>query len=409
LFLPRTSGYGELNGNRGPHVTLNNSEITIVYDGTIFTSQASGGISRYFRRLIEEMARIRPDWQFELHIVEDGHGTALLPSGANVRVVRRKHLRPGWFCLPMNYARRQLGIRQAHPSIIHTTLARPFYCPPCPLVTTIHDAIIEKFPEFYAQRSHTRARRWWKWSARRADAVLTVSQNSRADILDIWSPHPSRVHVTYPGVEEAFRPADPAEASQVVAGLGIRRPYILFVGHRGEHKNFQVLAGAIRRPALDFFDLVLVGGSDEVPELAGWSGRETNRLHHLRHVSDWKLRWLYAGAAALVFPSLYEGFGFPLVEAMSSGAPVVASNIPSSREVCGDAAEFFEPRDSGDCAAAILRVQDRASRRALAVRGVERARLYTWDSCARESAKVYEELIAARSRASNRSFAWARE
>lgn len=388
---------------------MNSAATTIAYDGTIFTSQASGGISRYFRRLIEEMARLRPEWQFEVHIVDDGRGTALLPSGANVPIIKRPHLRPGWLCLPMNYANRQYKIRRAHPAIIHTTLARPFRYAPCPLVTTIHDAIIEKFPEFYGQRSHTRARRWWKWSARRADAIFTVSRNSRSDILDVWSASPSRVHVTYPGVEEAFHPAHPAEALQVAASFGIERPFLLYVGHRGEHKNFQVFANAIRCAALGSFDLVLVGGSKEIPELEGWSGLEKRRLHHLRSVSDWKLRWLYAAAAALIFPSLCEGFGFPLVEAMSCGAPVVASDIPSSREVCGDAAEFFAPRDSFDCVAAILRVQDRAQRRALVSKGIERAKHYTWDSCARQSLKVYDELIAARARTSHRSLVLAKE
>jgi glycosyltransferase involved in cell wall biosynthesis len=409
LLLPRTPGHGQLIRARTSGVNVTDSAITIVYDGTIFTSQVSGGISRYFRRLIEEMARIRPNWQFELHIVDDGQRTALLPTGSNVRVVKRRHLRPGWFCVPANYASRQCKIRQARPAIVHTTLARPFRYAPCPLVTTIHDAVIEKFPEFYAQRSYARARRWWKWSAKRADAVLTVSRTSRSDILDIWSPPPSKVHVTYPGVEEVFRQADPVEASLVAAGFGIRRPFLLYVGHRGEHKNFQVLANAIRCSTLDSFDLVLVGGADEVPELDGWSGLEKKRLHHLRHVSDSQLHWLYAGAAALVFPSLSEGFGFPLVEAMSSGAPVVASNIPSSREVCGDAAEFYEPRDSCDCASAILRVQDRLRRRTLIGKGIERARLYTWDSCARQSLKVYEELIASEPRAFSGTRALAKE
>ena len=375
---------------------MGHSAIRIIFDGTIFTSQTNGGISRYFRRLIEEMARIRQEWVFELHIVEDGREPAALPSGDNVRIVRRQYLRPGWCCLPLNYASRQYKIRQAHPAIVHTTLARPFHYAPCPLVTTIHDAIIEKFPEFYTQRAHARARRWWRWSAKRADAVLTVSRTSRTDILEIWSPAPSRVHVTYPGADDVFNRADPEEAADAVTNLGVERPYLLYVGHRGEHKNFEVLAKAIRNRSLDSLDLVLVGGSDEMPELEGWPGFETHRLHHIKNVSDSQLRWLYAGAAALVFPSLYEGFGFPLVEAMSSGAPVVASDIPSSREVCGDSAEFFQPRDANECVQAILRVLEPERKDSMIRRGVERAKLFSWSSCAKETLMVYEELISRR-------------
>jgi glycosyltransferase involved in cell wall biosynthesis len=382
--------------------------VRIVYDGTIFTSQTSGGISRYYCRLIEEMARIRPAWTFDLHIVEDGREPARLPSGDNIQITRRKYFRPGWFWSPVNYANRQFKIRNARPVILHSTLARPFYFCPCTLVSTIHDAIIEKLPEFYSHKSHARAKRWWRWSAQRADAVLTVSRTSRSDILDIWAPSPSKVHVTYPGVEKVFTGAGLERDSGASAKFGVKRPYLLYVGHRGEHKNFQVLATAIRDRALEQLDLVLVGGADRVPELEGWTGQERSRLHHLKRVSDSELRSLYSGAVALVFPSLYEGFGFPLVEAMSCGAPIVSSDIPSSREVCGDAAEFFQPRDSAGCVKAILRVQERENRELLIAKGVERAKLFNWSSCANETIRVYEELIAVRSSESTREHATAR-
>lgn len=367
-----------------------------MYDGTIFTSQRNGGISRYFRRLIEETARIRPTWNFDLHIIEDGQVTAQLPSGDNILITRRKYFRPGWCWLPLNYSARQYKIRKAHPTVIHTTLARPFHYAPCPLVTTIHDAIIEMFPEFYAAKSYGRAKRWWRWSAAHSDAVLTVSQSARSDILDVWSPDPSRVHVTYNGVEDVFRRPAPEEVSAVIGGFGIVKPFILYVGHRAEHKNFRVLARAIQSSDLDGLSLVLVGGADEVPELKRWCGRDQMRLHHLKNVSDIQLRGLYGGATALVFPSLYEGFGFPLVEAMSCGVPVVASDIPSSREVCGDAAEYFQPRDAADCARAMQRVRDSKKRETLIMKGIERAKLFNWSSCAAETVRIYENVLNAR-------------
>jgi glycosyltransferase involved in cell wall biosynthesis len=378
-------------------VEMSNRETRIVYDGTIFTSQINGGISRFFRRLIEEMARTRPGWIFDLHIVEDGRTPAALPSGENIRITRRKHLCPGWCWLPVNSWRRQAKIREARPAILHTTLARPLHFVPCPLVTTIHDAIMEKFPEFYAHRRHARSKRWWRWSATFCDAITTVSETSRSDIINTWSTAASKIHVTYPGVEEVFREPIREEGAAGVAGLGIQRPYILYVGHRGEHKNFQVLAKAMRDSALAPLDLVLVGGADEVPELENWPGLEAKRLHHIKRVSDLQLHWFYAGARALVFPSLYEGFGFPLIEAMSSGTPVVASDIPSSREVCGDAAEFFLPRDSNGCVEAIRRALHERNAISMTRKGKERAKLFSWSSCAEQTLAVYEGLIEARS------------
>lgn len=381
--------------------------VRIVYDGTIFTSQTAGGISRYFRRLIEEMARLRPSWLFDLHILDDGNALAQLPSGDNVRISRRRHFTPAWCYLPVNYGSRQFNIRNAKPTILHSTLARPFHFPMCPTVVTIHDAIVEKVPEFYSDKRHARARYWWRWSAVHADAVLTVSHTSRKDIVEVWSTDASRVHVTYPGVEETFH-RTPAEDGRVALS-GSGRPYLLYVGHRGEHKNFRVLAQAMENPALHGFDLVLVGGGDKVPEAQGWTDTDRQRVRHLRGVSDTELRNLYAGATALVFPSLYEGFGFPLVEAMSCGTAVVASDIPSSREVCGDAAEFFPARDADACVKAILRVQDPERRRSLTRKGTERTKQFTWSSCAEETLRVYEDLIAARATESKREFALARE
>jgi len=263
----------------------------------------------------------------------------------------------------------------------------------CPTVVTIYDAIIEKVPEFYSDRNHSRARRWWRWSAAHADAVLTISNNSRSDIVEIWSTNLSKVYVTYPGVEECFTQPSSNEVSATLQSCGVARPYVLYVGYRGEHKNFRVLAEAMTDSALDGLELVLVGGGDQVAEVQSWTGSARSRLHHLQRVSDTQLRALYAASVALVFPSLYEGFGFPLVEAMSCGAPVVASDIPSSREVCGDAAEFFPARDPAACARAILRVQDPGRRRSLIEKGIERAKAFTWSACAQETLRVYEDLI----------------
>ncbi|MGO9336312.1 MAG: glycosyltransferase family 4 protein [Terracidiphilus sp.] len=370
------------------------ASVRIVYDGTIFTSQKAGGISRYFRRLIEEMARLRPEWAFDLHIVDDGNATAQLPSGANIRISRRRHFRPSWCCLPLNYGNRQCQIRKAKPTILHSTLARPFHFPMCPTIVTIHDAIVEKVPEFYSNKRHSRGRRWWRWSATHADAVLTVSNTSRFDIAEVWSTDPSKLHVTYPGVEECFTQPSQEEIRDTLQTFGIDRPFVMYVGHRGEHKNFSVLAKAMTDPALRGLDLVLAGGGEKVEEAQAWSEADLSRLRHVKRATDAQLRGLYAGAVALVFPSLYEGFGFPLVEAMSCGTAVVASDIPSSREVCGDAAEFFPPRDAAGCVRAILRAQDPERRLSLIGKGTERAKQFTWSSCAQRTLQVYEGLIA---------------
>ena len=159
---------------------------------------------------------------------------------------------------------------------------------------------------------------------------------------------------------------------------------MLYVGHRGEHKNFQVLSEAFRLPVLDDFDLVAVGGQPVMPAAPS--------LHHLANVPDSGLRCAYAGAAAFVFPSLCEGFGLPLLEAMSCGAPIAASDIPTNREVAGAAFIPFDPADPRSCAESILQAAGPARARLLTA-ARDRLPRFSWTDCAARTLRVYRQVL----------------
>jgi glycosyltransferase involved in cell wall biosynthesis len=258
-------------------------------------------------------------------------------------------------------------------------------------VTTIHDVVEAMARDHYGK--HSQALRWKRWDALSADAIFTVSEQSKRDIVELLGAAPSRVHVTYPGVAAVFAPAPLADLSQIRRDLGLERPFVLYVGHRGEHKNFGLVGSALRDLRLRDLLVVAVGGgairADEVARGLAAQGS----LIHLPNVDDRTLALLYQAAEAFVFPSTWEGFGLPLVEAMRVGGIVVASDIPTSKELCGNAVRYFESGSADSLAAAIAAVRSPDTRMKLSAGGTERATRYSWRRCAEQTLDVYRSLL----------------
>jgi glycosyltransferase involved in cell wall biosynthesis len=228
---------------------------------------------------------------------------------------------------------------------------------------------------------------------RRAAAILAVSEQTKRDLVRLLGVAPEKVRVTYLAADPVFRPAEEDEGREFAARWGLERPYLLYVGHRGEHKNFRVLAQAFRDQRLAEFMLLLVGGQPEAPELAQFDEATAGRVVHVKSAEDVELRLAYAGAAVFVFPSLYEGFGLPVLEAMSCGAPVAASDIPTTREVYGDACELFAPTDPDGLVQAVLRACQPSRRNELLAAGLARAAQFSWERCASETLETYRSVL----------------
>jgi glycosyltransferase involved in cell wall biosynthesis len=253
-------------------------------------------------------------------------------------------------------------------------------------VTTVFDVQHELFPRFFSAAERAYRRIVYGWTFRKSRLVITGSRYVARQLVERGRVPAERVRVIPLGIDhERFTP-----------GHAAREPFLLYPANRWPHKNHERLLQAFarvrrRRPALR---LVLTGaGHDRGPAAPGVDVRG--------HVPLEELARLYRTAAALVFPSLYEGFGQPPLEAMACGCPVAASRAASLPEVCGDAAAYFDPTSVDDIAEAVLGVLDAPGE--LVDRGLERARRFTWDACAREHERVYGELLgeagAPRSRA----------
>lgn len=267
-----------------------------------------------------------------------------------------------------------------------------------PTVLTVHDLVFRRLPAH-----HKPLNRWYLNLAmplfcRRATRIIAVSEHTRRDLVAAYDLAPEKVTVIYEAAAPHFRPQPPEVVDAVRARYGLPGRYLIFVGTIEPRKNLTRLLRAFEALSVDGLSegLVIVGRP-------GWlCGDFFNRLARspvrdavflLGYSPDEDLPALYAGAQALVFPSLYEGFGLPVLEAMACGTPVVASNVSSLPEVGGDAALYFDPVDVGMTRTVRRLLGDADLREELRARGLAQAGRFSWEQVAAKTMAVYETLL----------------
>jgi len=363
----------------------------VAFDYQIFAEQEFGGISRYFCALAAEMDEISDvDIRIVSPIYINGYLRELksgIVSGNFVprlpKTARLIRALSGAFFRPF--------AAMARPNIVHET----YYAPKATYggseanVLTVFDMINEKFPDSFARNDPVAA---FKMKAvHRADHIFCISENTRRDLLEIHGIPEERISVTYLGY-------DVLEASKVKSqDLVGNFSYLLYVGGRSGYKNFEGLLRAYA--SSDWlhknFRVVCFGGggfAEAERRLMSDLGIANEQVVQIGGADD-RLAALYSGAAAFVYPSMYEGFGIPPLEAMSLGCPVVCSNTSSIPEVVGDAGEYFDPADTQSMRESLERVLQSSSRRTQLVEsGYARCKIFSWKRCAQETATVYRGL-----------------
>ena len=245
---------------------------------------------------------------------------------------------------------------------------------PCNVVV-MHDAAVLREPSAYSRAYRAWHRCLGVEAARRARAVLTVSEFSRGELISLAGLDPARVHVVGAGVDERFSPGPSTAATR----FGLERPYVLTIATNDRRKNLEALAECARRLADAGIELVWAG--DARPQFA--RTRAPSEMRSLGYVPDELLVELYRGAEAFVLPSRYEGFGLTCVEAMACGTPVVAADAAALPEVCADAALLVDPASPGALADAVLAAcTDPTLAQRLRSAGLDRARRFDWDRVA---------------------------
>ena len=364
------------------------------------------GIGRYTRGLIRALAEIDQETPY-----------VLFSAG------RDPDPRP-W---PSNFSPRQVPLSDRHLSIVWHRLRLPlpiewftgpldlfhspdFVLPPvrrARTVLTIHDLSFLRYPECFSPPLLRYLLAAVPRSVERADLVLADSENTRDDLIELLGVPAESIRVVYAGVEPEFTPRPQAEVQAVRERYGIQRPYLLGLGTLQPRKNFRRLIEAyhLLREEHDIPQQLVIGGGhgwlyEPIMEAIERHGlQEDVRL--IGFCDDADLPALYTGADLFAFPSLYEGFGIPVLEAMACGTPVVAADTSSLPEVAGDAALLVPPTDVEALAQALwLALDDSALRETLRARGFEQCRRFTWHDSAHRLLECYEELLAGEAQAS---------
>ena len=355
------------------------------------------GIGTYIRNLVRHMARLDRTTEYVL-IVQPADIEIAAELGENFRTV------PDW---SRNYSVREqftvpLDLRRERIDLFHA----PHYVlpplTPCKSVVTIHDCIHLRFPQYLPNRlAYVYARSSLWMATHRAARVLTVSETSKRDILRYFNVPEKKIDVIYNAIDERLGEAPTAaEVDQVRERYQLNDPFILYAGNIKPHKNLERLIEAfhrMRRGPLEHTKLLIIG--DEISKYATLR-RTVHRLKLHKHVRffgfvpDKTLASLYRLASVFVFPSLYEGFGLPPLEAMAAGTPVITSNVSSLPEVVGEAAILIDPYDLDAIADAMRRVlTDEALRLDLRTRGLARVKEFSWDRSISRVREIYGEVL----------------
>ena len=360
-------------------------------------SRRSSGVGFYVLELVRAFSRIDADHTFHI-LVHGDSALEDLPSDPRFRIHRTS-------ASPESHPLGDLWEEFVLPRIAHTAQAHVLHGPAflIPLrrtriatVVTIHDLVAFTHPRTipwkYALYMRQRIRR----ALQTARRTICVSESAKRDVLRLLAAPAKKIACIHHGVSERFHPESPERIDEVRRRYGIERPYILFVGNLEPRKNLGGLVRAfriVRQEIQEPIDLVVAGqiawkSGELLRELGEEDVRDSVRLTGYFPAED--LPALYSGARAFVFPTLWEGFGMPVLEAMACGTPVVASRVPSIEEIAGDAAILVDPQSPHSIGSGI-REALQGSRASFRRRGIERAAQFSWLTTARRTLEVYDE------------------
>lgn len=350
----------------------------------------------YVRNLLARFAHLDHDAEFFTYIAEPEAETWIPRGFRHSYVSRNPFVRLG--------ADLSARLRADKPDLVHVQYTAPLVCP-VPIVVTVHDVSYFEHPEYFRLSRSVQLRLTTEHTLRRAAKIITISEYSRQRIAEDYNIDPAEIAVTPLAAEDCFRPLDrAAAASRVRKRFGIDRPYVLNVGDLHSRKNQIGLIRAFRQ---------LLASHPKLPHLLVLAGKDTWFAPRVREeirrqgleervvltgfVDDEILPALYNAADLFVFPSLYEGYGLPVIEAMACGRPVVSSDATALPEVVDGAAFLFNPESIGEQVRAMRDILiDPELAQRMAKKSLQRAAFFDWRETARKTLAVYEDVAELR-------------
>ncbi len=364
----------------------------------VMVGRRGGGPETYERELLQALVRVEPENDYHVFCLDEAAREACRLEHP---AVRYHILRPRNRVISMSLTLPRL-LRRIDPDVFHATFTPPPIVPPR-TVFTMHDTSMFDHPEYYPLRIRLRLNPLIRRGVERASLVLCISDYVRQAVRRRFGLDEARLAVAWHGITADYREratGTDAASDAVAEAFGIRGPYVLYVGKFERRKNVFRILEAYRHfidRCDDAVQLVMAGKPDWNAEAVARRIDELGlggRVLTPGYVDEKTLPALYGGARMFVFPSLWEGFGLPLLEAMSAGTPVVTSQTTALAEVAGDAALLVDPLDSRAIGEAMLRCHgDPELRRRLIERGHERLTAFSWERCARSTLDAYRRCL----------------
>lgn len=351
------------------------------------------GVGNYIKNLIHVLSAFDHNNSYLL-FASDDNISHLEGLGENFEVDFAPRNRPLRLCWEQTIL--PFKLKQKRIDVYHgATFVTPFV-KTCRQVVTIHDMTFHTMPKRHSFTKQLYFRQMIPGAIRRSDMVISVSESTKQDILRLVSTADEKVAVVHLGVEQRFRPVQSTEQLATVREkYGIQRDFVLFVGLIEPRKNVAALVEAYHNACLSgCYDLVLAGSlgweySDLLKRVTDSPVR--HRIHVPGYIPDADLPALYSAASVFVYPSFYEGFGLPVLEAMACGTPVITSAISSLPELVGDAGILVNPSDLPSLTTALRQLTENAAlRQKMSERGLQRAKLFTWQATAAKTLEVYK-------------------
>lgn len=366
----------------------------IIIDGLIYQSQNVGGISRIFNEILPRMCEI--DRSLEILFITTNTLKQPLPTHNNIQQHNLfpvdKLLKPSWIWNKFDLRSKYIGLKigGGNDWIWHSTYYSRINQWMGKEVVTVYDLIYEKYLSYYNTHNYDGIRARKQNSVLCADAVICISKKTQEDVIEFYGLDNEKTHVVPLANNPIFRRMEDEIRKPIING----KPFLLYVGERRFYKNFSTfIRGFSQWKFSGVVDIVVVGEK--------WSEEEQNRLNKLKlqdnvhlfsYISDNDLVKLYNQAIAFVFPSLYEGFGIPLLEAMACGCPIIASQIPTTVEVAGTIPFYFDPENIDSFLAALDAVYNKDNLTQKVSAGLELVKNYSWDKTAKETLSVYNKI-----------------
>jgi len=367
--------------------------LKILFDHQIFSEQQYGGISRIYSQLFQQFDLIK-DIEYDLpillsnnHYLSQYNNQKHYKFSPNYKFKGRRKI--------IEYINEKIcvkAIKKMKYDIFHPTYFNPYflnYLNDKPYVLTIHDMVYEVLPQYASKDIADKKNK--KIAALNAQKIISISHNTKKDIIEVLGIEPEKIDVIHHGCSGRIK-------NNLQAKLILPEKYILFVGKRGGYKNLNTLISAIA-PILenqnDIF-LVCVGGGkfsdDEIKHMKNFKLERNVILKNF--VSENEINTFYSSSLLMVYPSLYEGFGLPILEAYANSTPVALSNSSSLPEIAGDAAVYFDPLDPESIRDSIQKIiNDKNLRKSLIKKGGKRLSKFSWEHTAAKTVQTYKSLL----------------